>query len=123
MNPILGETYEMMYEDGSKIFLEQTSHHPPISHYIMYGPNNNYKYYGYSVFSSSAGFNSLRVMNKGKRFVEFKDGTKIEFNFAEENFSNCFFGQVKLETLGTMIFKDVENNIECKLKIDSVKKK
>ncbi len=103
--------------------MEQTEHHPPTSHYIMYGPNNNYKYYGYSVFSSSAGFNSLKVLNKGKRTVVFKDGTKIDFNFCEENFSNCFFGQVKLETLGTMNFIDVKNNIECKIKIDSVKKK
>jgi len=61
LNPILGETYEMFYDDGSKIFLEQTSHHPPISHYIMYGPEENYKYYGFSQFSSSAGLNSLKV--------------------------------------------------------------
>lgn len=62
LNPILGETYEMYYNDGSKIFLEQTSHHPPITNYIMYGPNNNYKFYGYSNFTSSAGLNSVKVI-------------------------------------------------------------
>ena len=51
----------MFYEDGSKIYLEQSSHHPPISHYYMLGPNNNYKFYGYSDFSSSAGLNSIKV--------------------------------------------------------------
>lgn len=61
LNPILGETYEMAYEDGSKVYLEQTSHHPPVSHYIMYGPNDAYKFYGYSNFTSSAGLNSLKV--------------------------------------------------------------
>ncbi len=62
LNPILGETHEMKYEDGSTIYLEQTSHHPPISHYIMYGPNNNYTFSGFSLFSSSAGLNSLKVI-------------------------------------------------------------
>jgi hypothetical protein len=103
--------------------LEQTSHHPPTSHYILYGPNNNFKYYGYSLFSSSAGFNSLKVINKGKRFVEFKDGSKIEFNFCEENFGNCFWGTVNLQSLGILSFIDKKNNIECilKLKYDTKK--
>jgi hypothetical protein len=61
LNPVLGETFELFYEDGSKIYLEQTSHHPPISHYIMYGPNSNFKFSGFSNFSSSAGLNSLKV--------------------------------------------------------------
>ena len=61
LNPILGETFEMFYEDGSKIYLDQTSHHPPVSHYIMFGPNKSYKMYGYSNFTSSAGMNSLKV--------------------------------------------------------------
>lgn len=89
----------------------------------MYGPHNNFKYFGYSTFSSSAGFNSLKVINKGKRFVEFNDGVKIDFNFCEENFSNCFWGTVNLQSLGTMIFIDKKNEIECKLnfKYDSKK--
>jgi hypothetical protein len=62
LNPILGETYEMLYEDGSKIYLEQTSHHPPISHFWMIGPNNFYKFHGFSNFTSSAGLNSLKVL-------------------------------------------------------------
>lgn len=62
LNPILGETYEMLYEDGSKIYLEQSSHHPPISHYIMYGPGNSYKFYGFSNFISGAGLNSVKVI-------------------------------------------------------------
>lgn len=61
LNPILGETYEMLYEDGSKIYLEQSSHHPPVTHFLLNGPNKLYKYHGYSLFSSSAGLNSLKV--------------------------------------------------------------
>jgi hypothetical protein len=62
LNPILGETFEMGYEDGSKIYLEQSSHHPPITHYLMHGPNGLFKFYGFSNFTSSAGLNSLKVI-------------------------------------------------------------
>jgi hypothetical protein len=89
----------------------------------MYGPNNSYKYFGYSLFASSAGFNSLKVLNKGKRSVLFKDGTKVDFDFCHELFSNCFWGTVKLESLGEIHFKDEENQLECTIKFDSVKKK
>lgn len=30
-NPIIGETFEGVWPDGSKIFVEHISHHPPIS--------------------------------------------------------------------------------------------
>jgi len=42
LNPVLGETYEAYGQDGSKIYLEQSCHHPPISHFIIEGPDQNY---------------------------------------------------------------------------------
>lgn len=69
LNPILGETHIMKYEDGSVIYLEQTCHHPPVSNYIMYGPNKNFTFSGFSNFSSSAGLNSLKVKNNNFSFT------------------------------------------------------
>jgi hypothetical protein len=63
LNPVLGETFEMIWDDGSKVYIEQTSHHPPVSHFYMIGPKKNYKYYGYSKFGAGAGFNSIKVNN------------------------------------------------------------
>ncbi len=123
MNPILGETYEMVWEDGSKLYLEQTSHHPPVSNYIMYGPNKNYKYHGFSNFASSAGINSLKVTNKGKRKVEFSDGTTIAYGFCNEVYSNTFWGSLRHESLGDILYKDLTNGFECGIKFSSVKKK
>lgn len=37
-NPILGETFQAVLSDGSKVFLEQISHHPPISAFQLDGP-------------------------------------------------------------------------------------
>ena len=81
LNPVLGETYEAMFSDGSKIYVEQTSHHPPISSFELYGPNKAWYYYGNSHFGSSAGLNSLTIYNKGKRGMKFSDGTEFKFDF------------------------------------------
>lgn len=37
-NPILGETYQAEYTGGIQLFLEQISHHPPISSWQMVDP-------------------------------------------------------------------------------------
>ena len=37
-NPILGETWQATLSDGTELFLEQISHHPPISAFQMFGP-------------------------------------------------------------------------------------
>jgi len=123
LNPIIGETYEMVWEDGSKMYLEQTAHHPPISHYYMTDANQNYKFYGHSNFTSSAGLNSLKLQNKGKRCMEFKDGTKIVTNFCYEAYSNTFMGTLRHESLGEIKFNDLTNGFECIIKFGSVKKK
>lgn len=34
-NPILGETYSAVLEDGTKIECEHTSHHPPVTNYYI----------------------------------------------------------------------------------------
>lgn len=86
LNPVLGETFEGYFEDGSKFYVEQSSHHPPISHYEVYGPGNSYYYCGYSQFSSSAGLNTLYVNNKGKRYMKFKDGVRFDFDFYDVSY-------------------------------------
>lgn len=43
--------------------MEQTSHHPPISHFYMQGPKKLFKYYGFGNFATAGGLNSLNVKN------------------------------------------------------------
>lgn len=40
--PILGETLEANYSDGTKIFAEEINDHPPASYYFIKGPSNLY---------------------------------------------------------------------------------
>ena len=39
LNPMLGETYQCEWEDGSKMYLEHTCHTPPISHFYLKSSN------------------------------------------------------------------------------------
>ena len=110
MNPILGETLEGEYKDGCQIFAEQISHHPPISYFLVIGPDNAYRYSGYYLVEAKAGLNSLQIINKGKRHITFNNShshQKITFNFPNDFFSGTFFGTTRLETLSKIIFEDV----------------
>ena len=48
LNPILGETFYTKTATGAQLWCEQTSHHPPISHFRMLGPESNpFDFYGH----------------------------------------------------------------------------
>jgi len=63
------------------------------------------------------------LTNKGKRYIEFKDGTKMMSNFCQELYSNSFMGVIKHESLGELVFNDLTNGFDCTIKFASVKKK
>ena len=46
-NPMLGETYQAHWEDGSQIYLEHTCHTPPVSHFYVKDAQGDYIYSGY----------------------------------------------------------------------------
>jgi hypothetical protein len=124
LNPILGETYNAYYEDGSRIFMEQISHHPPVAYLLFTGPNDSYKFFGPSMFSASAGLNSITLNTKAWRRIEFKDNKQTIYNtMPNEYFSGTLLGTTVHETTGSMEFSDVENKIYCKLTFGNVKKK
>jgi Oxysterol-binding protein len=106
LNPILGETLVGELEDGTQLFAEQTSHHPPISQFYIVG--NGYNIHGYFNYTAKAGMNSITVTNLGKRIYEFYDGYKIIITCPEEVFSGTFLGTMRHESLGVMNFSDNE---------------
>lgn len=123
LNPILGETAEGAYADGTQLYCEQISHHPPITYIYATGPNKSYRFYGNYNYESHAGLNSLSLLNRGNRNIEFKDGQKIIYNFASEEYSGSFLGSMKIESKGQIQFVDAKNQICATIKIGKVKKK
>jgi hypothetical protein len=121
LNPILGETYEMIWEDGSREYVEQTSHHPPRSHFLLLGPDNMYKYHGYLDFTTNAWFNSMTLTNKGSRTVEFKNNkSRIKFNYSVDQYSNTFWGVFRHESVGEMEFIDEISGYVSKFKLGNI---
>ena len=123
LNPVLGETYEMIWEDGSHEYVEQTCHHPPTSNFYILGPKKNWIYCGYFSFSSSAFINSVKLRNNGKRYIKFKDGTYINFNYSIDEYSNTFVGNFIHESLGEMFFRDETHGLQTKFKLGNYKEK
>ncbi|KAM3145464.1 Oxysterol-binding protein 4 [Paramecium bursaria] len=119
LNPIIGETVEGTMNDGTQLYAEQISHHPPISQFYCIGPN--YKYFGNYWFEASAGLNSITLRNRGKRTVVF-DNERIDYNFAYEQYSGTIFGKMRVETLGQSIYK-TSSGLEAVIRFGEVKGK
>jgi hypothetical protein len=58
-NPILGETYQAAYPDGTQVFLEHVSHHPPMTAFTLVGRKNLYTLSGIYEFESVISRNSI----------------------------------------------------------------
>jgi hypothetical protein len=61
LNPIIGETLTAEFEDGTRMYCEQTCNHPPVSHFLILGPDDLYRVVGYTLYETSAGFNNVKV--------------------------------------------------------------
>jgi hypothetical protein len=59
---VLGETLQAYYNDGTLVYSEQMSHHPPISYFLAFGPEKGFTYSGYYLSEAKAGLNSLTVI-------------------------------------------------------------
>jgi hypothetical protein len=68
-NPILGETYQATFSKGGELFMEHTSHHPPISNFLVVG--NSYRYSGRyeTVPKPNATYNVVTVYQEGVNTV------------------------------------------------------
>ncbi|CAD8206494.1 unnamed protein product [Paramecium octaurelia] len=81
-NPIIGETFEGRIK-GCPIYLEQTSHHPPISNYIMYG--RGYKLFGAFCPVVNMGTNSLAGEQQGHSQILYQN-TNLKFYYLAQPF-------------------------------------
>lgn len=94
-----------------------------MSYFLVIGPDSSYKYYGYYNYDAKAGLNSLQILNKGKRWIEFKEPKqKIFFDFPNELYSGTFMGTMKQESIGKMRFVDEENQLVGEVILGKVKK-
>jgi len=115
LNPLLGETLQVEYGDGSQLWMEQTCHHPPVAAFLLEGAGKEYSASGFLQFSVGFGYNKMLVTPQGERSVHFKDGTTITCDCPNDRILNLFWGQMCHETLGVQTFTDAVHGIRCRL--------
>jgi len=117
-NPILGETFEATFSDGTEVFCEQVSHHPPISNWEVIGPDNCFHFYGSGELTASFRGNSIKGHQEGVHVVEFNDGSSIRYNLPEAWVRGIMWGDRILEYEGVLEFIDKKNRISAQVKIN-----
>lgn len=112
-NPILGETYQARYEDGTTIYCEQSSHHPPVTNWQVFGPKNEFHVYGYGEWTAGFRGNTVIGHQKGPNYVAFNDGTVISYSLPAMHVSGIIMGDRVIEYVGSIEFRDEKNNLSC----------
>mmetsp|Transcript_35594 Transcript_35594/g.79082 ORF Transcript_35594/g.79082 Transcript_35594/m.79082 type:complete len:531 (+) Transcript_35594:289-1881(+) len=123
-NPILGETWEATLPDGSSMFMEQISHHPPVSAFHLEGPGNKYRFVGLSQPNVSlvVKHNGFKTVAKGLRYLEFADGTRIDIQYPAYVIRGVVYSnRPRAEVEGKAVFEDPKNGLKGIVKFGPVK--
>lgn len=118
----MGETLQGHYADGTKFYCEHTSHHPPISNFLIEGVNDLYKMYGYYEVTGKMGTNNLVSGMRGPNNLIFKDGHHIRFGFPSFKLGGTVMGERTVEAIGSVFFEDLTNNRKAVLLCNTFKK-
>lgn len=121
-NPILGETLQGQFPDGTQIFCEHTSHHPPITNFHLHPEDSSYEYWGYYEMTGSMGANHLKSGLRGPNNVKFADGQHIRFKSVDFKLGGTVMGERTIEATGHIIFEDLTNNRKAVIVMSTYKK-
>ena len=119
LNPMLGETYECEWKDGTKFYFEHTNHTPPISHFYIKSSQNLFIVSGYIQMEMGgimkAMFkNAMLMIPKGKITVYLpKLNQKINYQFPKITMGGAIWGQRHVYFSDHMKFEDTENNLKA----------
>jgi hypothetical protein len=117
-NPILGETLQGHWPDGSHIYEEHVSHHPPIARFLILSGNKKWKFYGYYEFVvklKSLTGNVIGGHFRGPNFLELDSGEKLQFTYPFMNISGLMYGRRNMEWEGSMKFENPSHNISAEI--------
>jgi hypothetical protein len=121
-NPLLGETLQGKFKDGTKFYCEHTSHHPPVSNFLVEDPNGLYTLSGYYEITGKMGGNHLVSGLRGPNDVVFHDGHRIRFGFPSYKLGGTVMGERTIETIGSCTFEDLTYHRKAVLIMNTFKK-
>ena len=120
-NPLLGETNQGSFSDGTRYYMEHTCHHPPITHYLIEGANDSFRMSGYYEFIGKMSGNAFISGLRGPCTVEFPDGQVIRFNAPDFKIGGAIMGDRLLEGVGSVVFQDIKNQLKAVLMVSTYK--
>ncbi|RLN96232.1 hypothetical protein BBJ28_00009123 [Nothophytophthora sp. Chile5] len=118
-NPILGETYEATYPDGTQIFMEHVGHHPVKSAFSVMGPKGLYQLSGMFEFEAVTSRNSIVNRQVGIVAITFQDGAVVTYTMPEIKMNGLLFGDRVVEIVGSSRFEDAANHLVGELNFDA----
>ena len=113
-NPIIGETFQAVNEkDGSKLYLEQTEHHPPTFNFSLIGPNKHFEFDGFGTIDAHLyTINMIKGERIGKNILKFDDGSLFTFSTFKTRINGIIMGERTYNYFGDLIIKDYKNKVE-----------
>lgn len=119
-NPILGETYQAHYpEHGVQVFMEQVSHHPPVSSWEVRDQQGRFSFTGLANWAASTRGNSVKGWQTGVNQVVFhSDGARISWELPPLLLKGVMWGERVLKYQGDIQFKDHTNDVVCNMEVD-----
>jgi hypothetical protein len=119
-NPLLGETLQGYWPDGTQAYCEHTCHHPSITNFLVL--SDSYTLYGHYELTGRFKGNSLLGGINGPATLKFNDGQTVTYSYAHFRAGGIVLGTRTVNWEGEMTFSDVGNDFEAKLKFGPQKK-
>lgn len=100
--------------DGTKFYGEQTSHHPPVTNFLLDGPDNLYRFSGFFEYKAwLSGLSSIAGSRIGKQIISFKDGGLISIQDPSIEISGLTYGDRIHNVQGVLVITDHINKLEA----------
>ncbi|KFG33281.1 phosphatidylinositol transfer protein, partial [Toxoplasma gondii p89] len=115
-NPLLGETFQGHWPDGTRVFLEQTAIDPPSTAFLVRSAKSRFSFWGNFAFRAQLKGNYGVLRQEGETAVRFRhDETEIRFSQPTAKVSGLLWGPRVFEWGGNMDFRDERNSLYCRL--------
>ena len=120
-NPLLGETLQAFWPDGTQAYCEHTVHHPPITNFSIQG--HGFQMNGHLELVGKFKKNSLIGGFNGKVHVGFESGQTVSYTYPQFRAGGMIFGSRTANWEQEMIFEDAGNNLQAIVSFGAQRKK
>lgn len=120
-NPLLGETLQADWPNGTQAYCEHTSHHPPITNFYVIG--KDFKMHGHYELTGKFKKNSLVGGIQGPTNITFYDGQVVSYRYPTVRAGGIIFGTRTANYEGDMEFHDTAHGFTAIISFGAQRKK